>query len=85
MVSKNRYNWEMWNNYDVLTHGYAATFAFLCGVAGVVVGMAQAYWVGPIAANFGEFGGDIAMWLSMGFSGAVYPWCRYWELRQYGR
>lgn len=85
VVSKNRYNWEMWNNYDVVTHGYAATFAFLCGVAGVVVGMAQAYWVGPIAANFGEFGGDIAMWLSMGFSGAVYPWCRYWELRQFGR
>lgn len=85
MVSKNRYNWDMWNNYDVLTHGYAATFAFLCGVAGVVVGMAQAYWIGPIAAQFGEFGGDIAMWLSMGFSGVVYPWCRYWELRRFGR
>lgn len=84
-VSKNRYNWDMWNNYGVLTHGYAATFAFLCGVAGVVVGMAQAYWIGPIAAKFGEFGGDIAMWLSMGFSGIVYPWCRYWELRKFGR
>ncbi|KAG0667805.1 Vitamin B6 transporter [Maudiozyma exigua] len=80
-----RYNWDEWDNSDVLTHGYAATFAFLCGVAGVVVGMAQAYWIGPIARKFGEFGGDIAMWLSMGFSGIVYPWVRYLELKKYGR
>lgn len=85
LASRNRYNWDMWNNYDVLTHGYAATFAFLCGVAGVVVGMAQAYWIGPIAAKFGESGGDIAMWLSMAFSGIIYPWCRYLELKKYGR
>lgn len=85
MVNRHGYNWEMWNNYEVLTHGYAATFAFLCGVAGVVVGMAQAYWIGPLAANFGEYGGDIAMWLSMAFSGLVYPACRYWELRKFGR
>ncbi|QLL32740.1 hypothetical protein HG536_0D02620 [Torulaspora globosa] len=85
LASKNRYNWDMWNNYDVLTHGYAATFAFLCGVAGVVVGMAQAYWIGPIAAKFGKSGGDIAMWLSMAFSGIVYPWCRLLELKKYGR
>lgn len=83
--TKHRYNWDMWNNYSVLTHGYAATFAFLCGVAGVVLGMAQAYWIGPIAANFGEYGGDLGMWLSMGFSGVVYPCCRYWELRKWGR
>lgn len=85
LASKNRYNWDMWNNYDALTHGYAATFAFLCGVAGVVVGMAQVYWIGPLAANFGEFGGDLAMWLSMGFSGLVYPWCRLLELKKFGR
>lgn len=80
-----RYNWDEWQNSEVLTHGYAATFAFLCGVAGVVVGMAQAYWIGPIARKFGEAGGDIAMWLSMGFSGIVYPWVRYLELKKYGR
>ncbi|QLQ79615.1 hypothetical protein HG537_0C02620 [Torulaspora globosa] len=85
LASKNRYNWEMWNNYKVLTHGYAATFAFLCGVAGVVVGMAQVYWIGPIAAKFGQYGGDIAMWLSMAFSGLVYPWCRLVELKLCGR
>ena len=82
---KHRYNWEMWDNYDVLTHGYAATLSFLVGVAGVVLGMAQAYWIGPLARNFGEFGGDLAMWLSMGFAGVVYPPLRFWELRRYGR
>ncbi|CAI4062600.1 hypothetical protein SUVZ_07G0710 [Saccharomyces uvarum] len=80
-----RYNWDKWEDYEVLTHGYAATFAFVVGVAGVVVGMAQAYWIGPIAAKFGEEGGDVAMWLSMAFSGIVYPPCRYLELRKFGR
>lgn len=80
-----RYNWDKWDDPEVLTHGYAATAAFLVGVPGVVVGMAQAYWVGPVARNFGANGGDIAMWLSMGFSGLAYPLLRYWELRKYGR
>lgn len=82
---KIRYNWDKWDDYNVLTHGYAATFAFLCGVAGVVIGMAQAYWVGPVARKLGDNGGDIAMWLSMGISGLVFPICRYLELRYYGR
>ncbi|CCK71188.1 Tpn1p KNAG_0G01300 [Huiozyma naganishii CBS 8797] len=80
-----RYNWDRWNDQSVLTHGYAATFAFVCGIAGVVVGMAQAYWIGPVARHFGPEGGDIAMWLAMGISGIVYPPCRYLELRRFGR
>ncbi|CAL9733544.1 vitamin B6 transporter Tpn1p [Monosporozyma servazzii] len=80
-----RYNWDKWDDYDTLTKGYAATFAFLCGVAGVVVGMAQVYWTGPLARKLGDYGGDIAMWLSMGISGLVFPLCRYWELSHYGR
>lgn len=80
-----RYNWDKWDDYEVLTHGYAATFAFLCGVAGVVVGMAQVYWTGPVARKLGDYGGDIAMWLSMGISGLVFPVCRYLELSYYGR
>ncbi|CUS22975.1 LAQU0S07e04456g1_1 [Lachancea quebecensis] len=84
-VRKGSYNWEMWNNEGVLTHGYAATFAFLVGVGGVALSMAQAYWIGPIARHFGEFGGDLGMWVSMGFSGVTYPVLRYLELRKFGR
>lgn len=82
---KQSYNWEQWNNYNVLTHGYAALFAFLCGVVGAVVGMAQVYYIGVIAKKFGESGGDIAMWLCMGISGLIYPPARYAELRYFGR
>ncbi|EDO17810.1 hypothetical protein Kpol_541p53 [Vanderwaltozyma polyspora DSM 70294] len=83
--TRHRYNWAAWDDNEVLTHGYAATAAFLIGVAGVVIGMAQTYWIGPIARKIGEFGGDLGMWLSMGFSGLAYPPLRYWELRRYGR
>ncbi len=82
---KQNYNWDAWNNYQVLTHGYAAIFAFLCGVVGAVIGMAQVYYIGVVAKNFGSAGGDIAMWLTMGISGIVYPPLRYLELRKFGR
>lgn len=80
------YNFRIWNDYDRLTHGFAATAAFLVGALGAAVGMAQAYWVGPLARKVGgEFGGDIAMWLCMGFSGVAYPALRYLELKRFGR
>ncbi|CAM9019590.1 unnamed protein product [Wickerhamomyces anomalus] len=82
---KQNYNWDAWNNYQVLTHGYAAIFAFLCGVVGAVIGMAQVYYIGVVAKNFGSAGGDIAMWLTMGISGIVYPPLRYLELKKFGR
>ncbi|CAK7914316.1 vitamin B6 transporter Tpn1p [[Candida] anglica] len=76
------YNFSIWNDYDSLTHGFAATSAFIIGATGAAVGMSQAYWVGPIAE---KCGGDIAMWLCMGFSGLVYPVLRYFELKKFGR
>lgn len=82
---KQNYNWDAWNDHLVLSHGFAAFVAFLAGVAGAVIGMAQVYYIGPVAAHFGEFGGDLGMWLSMAFSGVVYPVLRYLELRKFGR
>ncbi|OBA19716.1 hypothetical protein METBIDRAFT_32790 [Metschnikowia bicuspidata var. bicuspidata NRRL YB-4993] len=80
------YNFLIWNTQGKLTQGFAATVAFLCGAAGAAVGMSQTYWVGPLARKVGgEYGGDIAMWLCMGFSGVVYPWLRYLELKKFGR
>lgn len=80
------YNFQIWNDYGRLTHGFAATAAFIVGAAGAAVGMSQAYWIGPIAKKVGgEYGGDVAMWLCMAFSGITYPGLRYLELRKYGR
>ena len=39
--------------------GAAGIFAGCCGVAGAVVGMAQVWYVGPIAAKLGPFGADL--------------------------
>lgn len=82
---KQNYNWEAWNNYTVLTHGFAAMISFLGGVGGAVVGMAQVYYIGPVAAHFGEYGGDLGMWLALGISGTMYPFLRYAELKYFGR
>lgn len=79
------YNWDAWNDPSILSHGFAGGFAFCCGIAGAVLGMAQLYYVGPIAAKFGEYGGDLGMWLSMGFCGVTYPLLRYIELKKFGR
>ncbi|KAM9907435.1 hypothetical protein OXX69_006432 [Metschnikowia pulcherrima] len=80
------YNFNIWNSKDKLTQGFAASFAFACGAAGAAIGMSQTYWIGPLAKDVGGlYGGDIAMWLCMGFSGVVYPGLRYWELKTYGR
>lgn len=76
------YNFAIWNDYERLTKGIAATVAFICGAAGAAVGMSQVYWVGPLAE---KAGGDIGMWLCMGFSGLIYPFARYWELKRFGK
>lgn len=80
-----KYDFDIWNDFSSLTNGFASTFAFMCGVAGAVLGMAQAYYIGPIAAYFGLHGGDLGMWLSIGFAGAVYPGLRFLELRHFGK
>ncbi|QEU60526.1 Tpn1 [Kluyveromyces lactis] len=80
-----RYNWDEWDNSEVITRGLAASAAFCIGVAGVVLGMCQTYYVGPLAAKIGEYGGDLGMWLGIGFAGVSYPLLRYWELKKFGR
>lgn len=79
------YNFDAWNDYLVLTNGYASTFGFCCGVAGAVVGMNQVYYRGPLAAKIGEYGGDIGNFLAIGFAGVSYPLARYLELKKFGK
>ncbi|TYJ55249.1 hypothetical protein B9479_004079 [Cryptococcus floricola] len=74
---------ESWNRSDKLPMGLAAIFAGCCGVAGAVLGMAQAWFIGPIGAKVGgtadPYGGDVGWILAAVFTGIVYPGARILE------
>lgn len=79
------YNFNVWDDPEFHSHGFAATIGFCFGVAGAVVGMNQAYYVGPIAKLIGDDGADLGTLLAIAFSGMAYPGLRYFELKRYGR
>ena len=53
------WNWEAWNDKRKLPVGIAALIAFLVGWAGAILCMAQVWYIGPISAEIGEYGGDV--------------------------
>lgn len=81
------YNPEIYDQPDKLPPGIAAVFAFCCGVAGMVTGMSQTWWVGPIALHAGEapFGGDVGFELGFAFAAVGYLITRPIEMRYFGR
>jgi NCS1 nucleoside transporter family len=81
------YRPEDYDKADKLPVGIAASLAFAFGVAGVVVGMSQTWWTGPIAFHAGDpaFGGDVGFELGFAFSATTYCALRPFELRYFGR
>jgi purine-cytosine permease-like protein len=80
------YNLAIWDQPDKLPWGLAAVFSLLVSyLAGGVTGMAQTWYIGPIAKKFGPFGGDVGIYLAAVLSVLVYPPCRYLELKHTGR
>ncbi|CDO54614.1 hypothetical protein DV495_003310 [Geotrichum candidum] len=75
------YNWADWDNKLRLPTGIAALAAFLCGIVGVILGMCQVWYVGPIAKQFGEEGSDVGTWFGALFTLVTYPPFRYLELK----
>lgn len=61
--------------------------AFCFGIMGVVLGMAQVWYIGIIGGQIGgpAYGGDIAFELAVCFSGIIYPIARVFEKRYLGR
>ena len=55
------WNWDAWNNRHQLPLGIAALIAFLVGWAGAILCMAQVWYVGPISALIGKYGGDVGL------------------------
>ena len=54
------WNWEAWNDRQKLPVGIAAMVAFLIGWVGAILCMAQVWYIGPISALIGEYGGDVS-------------------------
>ncbi|KAF2404107.1 purine-cytosine permease [Trichodelitschia bisporula] len=77
-------------HYDdarMLPPGIAAVAAFCFGVAGMVTGMSQVWFVGPIALHAGlaPFGGDVGFELAFAFAATSYFVLRKIELKRFGR
>jgi NCS1 nucleoside transporter family len=87
-VFRHRYDYDLpaWDQPSRLPIGAAAVFSLVaayCG--GGVPGMAQVWYVGPIAAKFGPYGGDVGIFLSGAITALVYPITRYLEKKYTGR
>lgn len=78
---------EHYDQPGKLPPGIAAVLAFGFGVAGMVTGMSQTWYVGKIALHAGEapFGGDVGFELGFAFAAVSYAALRTAELRIFGR
>ena len=80
------YNLSAWDQPSKLPWGAAAVLSLLIGyLAGGVTGMAQTWYIGPIAAKFGGYGGDVGVFLSGVFTLITYPPLRMLEKKYTGR
>jgi purine-cytosine permease-like protein len=81
------YDLAIYDQSHKLPPGIAAIFAFCCGIAGMVIGMSQVWFVGPVALKAGKapFGGDVGFELGFAFSFFSYSIARRFELRYFGR
>lgn len=79
------WNWDAWDDHRKLPVGLAALVAFLVGWAGSILSMAQVWYIGPFAAQVGEYGGDMGNYVGFAWAGIVFPGLRWLELRHYGR
>jgi NCS1 nucleoside transporter family len=81
------YKPEDYDHPERLPTGIAAMFAFACGVVGMVMGMSQQWFVGPIAlaAGAAPFGGDVGFELAFAFAAVGYLISRPLELKHFGR
>lgn len=81
------YKPEDYDRPERLPPSIAAVTAFCFGVAGMVTGMSQTWWVGPIALHAGEapFGGDVGFELGFAFAFTSYCILRPIEMKFFGR
>lgn len=81
------YNVDTYNKRYELPMGIAAALAFCFGIVGMVTGMSQSWWTGPIAKHAGSLptGGDVGFELGLCFGFVSYCFLRPLELKYIGR
>ncbi|EPS35022.1 hypothetical protein PDE_09987 [Penicillium oxalicum 114-2] len=81
------YRPEYYDMQEKLPLGIAALLAFCCGVVGMVIGMSQSWYVGPIAkfAGTAPAGGDVGFELGFAFAAVSYAVLRMVELKIFKR
>ena len=79
------WNWDAWDDQRKLPVGLAAFAAFLVGWAGAILCMAQVWYIGPLAALVGDYGGDMGNYVAFTWTLIVFPGLRWLELRHFGR
>ena len=77
------FDWSRWEDKAYLPVGWAALAAFLIGWVGAILGMSQAWYVGPLAQLAST--GDVGLWVAVGFTFVVFPPMRWLELKFIGR
>jgi len=81
------YSVEAYDRASRLPPSIAALVSFCFGAIGVAMGMAQAWFIGPLGKKVGNpsFGGDIGFELAFGFTFLSYVALRPIEKRYFGR
>ncbi|KIX03481.1 uncharacterized protein Z518_07034 [Rhinocladiella mackenziei CBS 650.93] len=82
---KTGYNVDAYATRSKLPWGVAAVFSFLLGIVGAVLGMNQTWYVGVVARQIGDMGGELGLIFAFAFTGLSYPPLRWLERRHVGR
>ena len=78
-----KYHFNIWNNRKALPISLAAILSALVGVVGIILGMSQTWFTGPIAksvaGNPGEQGADVGFEIGFLFTAVTFPLFRLIE------
>ncbi|KAM4061137.1 purine-cytosine permease family protein [Hirsutella rhossiliensis] len=77
------FDWSRCEDRAHLPAGWAALAAFLLGWVGAVLGMSQAWYVGPLAKLAAT--ADVGLWIGCGFTLVTFAPLRHLELKLVGR